>query len=278
MSFAPSFPLNAVVENTDIISEFKCGNMGGMRRSRKTNTLVIISDHTKGLYDDKWFGDVLHYTGMGKSADQDINFMQNRTLAESNTNGVDVHLFEVLKEGQYIYKGPVELCAAPYQEMQRGEDGVLRKVWMFPVHLKNDGVPIDESIIIEHEKRKQRQARRLTTAELKQRAEDSQSKDVSVRIVKSTTFIRDPYVSEYVKRAANGNCQLCEEKAPFKDKNGNPYLETHHIDWLSKDGADTIDNTVALCPNCHRKMHILNYEQNIRKLKNVAKNHRLNLL
>lgn len=46
--------------------------MGGMRRSTTTGTLVIISDHTKGLYDDKWYGDELHYTGMGKNGDQII--------------------------------------------------------------------------------------------------------------------------------------------------------------------------------------------------------------
>ena len=40
--------------------------MGGMRRSLTTNSLVIVSDHTKELYDDKWVDDVLHYTGMGK--------------------------------------------------------------------------------------------------------------------------------------------------------------------------------------------------------------------
>ena len=43
MSFVPSLPINNIVENTDIINEFKCSNMGGMRRSRRTNTLVIIS-------------------------------------------------------------------------------------------------------------------------------------------------------------------------------------------------------------------------------------------
>lgn len=41
--------------------------MGGMRRSKTTNTLVIVSDYTKGIYHDKWIGGVLHYTGMGKS-------------------------------------------------------------------------------------------------------------------------------------------------------------------------------------------------------------------
>lgn len=38
MSLIPSFSINTVVENADIIIEFKCGNMGGMRRSKQTNT------------------------------------------------------------------------------------------------------------------------------------------------------------------------------------------------------------------------------------------------
>lgn len=54
-----------IVTNKDICEAFHCGNMGGMRRSKATGTLVIISDHTK-MYDDKWYGDELHYTGMGK--------------------------------------------------------------------------------------------------------------------------------------------------------------------------------------------------------------------
>jgi 5-methylcytosine-specific restriction protein A len=113
MKFTPSFPINSIVEHRDIIDEFKCGNMGGMRRSKKTNTLVIISDDTKGLYEDKWLGDILHYTGMGKIGDQDIHYAQNRTLAQSNYNNIDVHLFEVLEPREYTYRGEVELCGKP---------------------------------------------------------------------------------------------------------------------------------------------------------------------
>jgi hypothetical protein len=29
---------------------------------------------------------------------------------------------------------------------------------------------------------------------------------------------------------------------------------------LSENGEESIENTVALCPNCHRKMHILNLQ------------------
>jgi 5-methylcytosine-specific restriction protein A len=136
MSFKPSFSIGDTVTNEDIRLAFQCGNMGGMRRSHKTNTLVIISDHTKGLYEDKWFGDELHYTGMGKSGDQSLDFMQNKTLAQSNYNGVEVHLFEALLPLQYIYRGQVSLCGDPYQEKQLGEDGINREVWMFPLKLK----------------------------------------------------------------------------------------------------------------------------------------------
>ena len=271
MSFKPSFSISTIVENKDIIQEFQCGNMGGMRRSTKTNSLVIISDHTKGLYEDKWYGEILHYTGMGKSGDQDLFFMQNKTLAESRTNGVDVYLFEVLEAGRYIYKGLVELCEKPYQETQNGDDGIPRKAWMFPIKLSAGETPIDGNILIKHEERKKREARKLSTHELERRALDCQSNKVSTRSVVSSSYIRDAYVSEYAKRKANGSCQLCGETAPFSDKDGNPYLETHHIEWLANGGADTVENTVALCPNCHRKMHILNIEEDVARLKTRGK-------
>lgn len=85
-----------IYSNADIVETFRCGNMGGMRKSKTTNTLVIVSDHTKGLYDDMWHGNILHYTGMGKIGDQVLKGNQNITLYESNYNGIDVHLFEVL--------------------------------------------------------------------------------------------------------------------------------------------------------------------------------------
>ena len=78
------------------------------------------------------------------------------------------------------------------------------------------------------------------------------------------------YVSEYAKRRAQGICQLCGEPAPFDDRDGVPFLETHHIIWLADGGADSVTNTVALCPNCHRKMHILDSEEDINRLLRIA--------
>lgn len=131
--FNPGLSIGQILKNSDIVDTFKCGNMGGMRRSKTTNTLVLISDYTKGIYHDKWIGGILHYTGMGKNGDQDINWAQNATLANYGRNGVDIHLFEVMDAGEYIYCGRIELVTKPYVDTQLGEDGQDRKVWMFPI-------------------------------------------------------------------------------------------------------------------------------------------------
>lgn len=138
MVFNPGLTIGQTLKNADIVYTFKCGNMGGMRRSKTTNTLVIVSDYTKGIYHDKWIGGVLHYTGMGKSGDQDLYWAQNATLANCSHNGVDAHLFEVINAGEYIYCGRIELVEKPYTEIQPGEDGNDRKVWMFPIRPVSD--------------------------------------------------------------------------------------------------------------------------------------------
>ncbi|WP_429768681.1 HNH endonuclease [Acinetobacter towneri] len=79
-------------------------------------------------------------------------------------------------------------------------------------------------------------------------------------------YVRSAYVVEYAKRLAKGVCQLCDQPTPFHDKKGIPYLETHHIVWLARGGEDTISNTVALCPNCHKRMHLLDLEEDKVKL------------
>jgi predicted HNH restriction endonuclease len=87
---------------------------------------------------------------------------------------------------------------------------------------------------------------------------------------KTIVFSRGVLIKEFAKRVAGGVCQLCENGAPFLDKEGNPFLEVHHIEYLSQGGSDTIDNVVALCPNCHRRMHLLELEEDINRIKSKA--------
>lgn len=99
--------------------------------------------------------------------------------------------------------------------------------------------------------------------------------EVSAKQVTSNRYIRSKVLAFYVKELANGICQLCEREAPFLDKNGRAYLETHHIIPLSCNGKDDINNMVAICPNCHRKIHCLELDEDISKLMLIAKNRKL---
>jgi 5-methylcytosine-specific restriction protein A len=208
---------------------------------------------------------------MGLKGDQRLEFSQNKTLAESATNGVELFLFEVFEKGKYMLRGEVTLAGDPYQEKQTDINGNIRKVWIFPLKLVDDSLSITlpEPIILKKQKQKQKEASRLSNEELEKRATYAK-KGVGTRQVSSTTFERNEYVSEFAKRRAKGVCQLCDKPAPFKNKQDEPFLESHHIVWLAKGGDDTIENTVALCPNCHRKMHVLNLKSDVNKLRAKA--------
>ncbi|EPD6202515.1 HNH endonuclease [Enterobacter hormaechei] len=91
---------------------------------------------------------------------------------------------------------------------------------------------------------------------------DGYKTPTSVERVKKV-YVRDPAVKAWVLQQSKGLCEQCGENAPFSIMGGYPYLEVHHVIPLSLSGADTVNNCVALCPNCHRALH---YSQNSKNL------------
>lgn len=265
-----SLKIGTKLNNTELCEIFGCSPQGGMRRAHKTNTLVIISNHIKSIYDDRWSDNVLHYTGMGTKGDQSLSFQQNKTLAASGSNSVAIHLFEVFKDQEYTYMGEVVLNDTPYSETQLDEKGKPRKVYIFPLKLISGERQIKKQDRDNIENIRTRQAKKLPLKKLQELATKSGKRATSYQ-QQSTSYERNIWVAELAKRLAKGQCQLCLQPAPFKNTKGEPYLETHHIVWLSQGGDDTCDNTVALCPNCHKKMHIVNNEEDIENLKNQSK-------
>jgi len=262
------------INNAQLRDIFGCGLQGGMRRSHKTGTLVIVSDKTRGIYDDRWEDDILHYTGMGQSGHQQLDAAQNKTLAESGSNDVSVHLFEVTVPKQYVYQGRVKLAGEPYTEQQPDVDNLLRDVWVFPLSFEDGGVvtPPNFDDLKTQLERQEREASRLSTAQLLQQIK-SNNNPANSRTVTTNQHARDARISALVKRLAAGNCHLCGEGAPFNNKKGEPYLEAHHIKWLAMGGEDSLNNTVALCPNCHRRMHILDLAADRKRLVLIASHH-----
>lgn len=84
---------------------------------------------------------------------------------------------------------------------------------------------------------------------------DGPEPEVEARLAETRRYARSDEVRQFALAVADGICQGCGEPAPFEDRQGDPYLEVHHIDQRSDGGADHPDNVVALCPNCHQRVH-----------------------
>ena len=92
-------------------------------------------------------------------------------------------------------------------------------------------------------------------SERKARLQDAPNKPEKIQIT-SVGYRRNPDVIIEALLRANGVCELCNQKAPFfRKKDHTPYLEVHHKIMLSDGGEDTLENAIALCPNCHREQH-----------------------
>jgi 5-methylcytosine-specific restriction protein A len=99
------------------------------------------------------------------------------------------------------------------------------------------------------------EAKKSSCEERKARLEKASRKPTSSAST-ITVFNRNPDVVAEVLERANGVCEACGNDAPFKrTKDGTPFLEVHHKKRLADDGDDTVENAIALCPNCHRKQH-----------------------
>jgi 5-methylcytosine-specific restriction protein A len=117
---------------------------------------------------------------------------------------------------------------------------------------------------------KTKEASSLSDEDVAARARRTGRIKVGLRSATVQQHQRSPYVVEHAKRRAKGLCELCKLPAPFADKSDRPYLESHHIVWLAWGGADTVENTVALCPNCHKRMHVLESIDDVLALQKVV--------
>lgn len=256
--------------NYDIVEIFKVGNMGGMRRSHTKNALVLISfqDGSSHLYQDRWDGDILYYTGQGTEGDQDFMAYQNKTLFNSRTNGITVYLFEMFTSQLYQYRGIVELAGEPYMEEENDINGNVRKVCKFPLKLINNKNYLSEEFIRNEFAHQVDKTKMIPTSELALTATHIKAQP-SERTVVTKSYTSNPVLFAYAKLRADGKCECCGAPAPFK-VNGEPYLQITHIIPISQGGLDSADNIAAVCPNCNCKFSMIGTEKDRKMIrKNV---------
>lgn len=82
--------------------------------------------------------------------------------------------------------------------------------------------------------------------------------------VQRVIYARSPQVRAWVLSNSHGICELCRQPAPFEMEGDIPFLEVHHIVPLYDGGSDAPENCAALCPNCHRAIHLSKESHSLR--------------
>jgi 5-methylcytosine-specific restriction enzyme A len=127
----------------------------------------------------------------------------------------------------------------------------MRRAYAFELELLADAAPVEVESLPE----KEPAYWKLSLAELEQLARRTGQSMPSTTVGKRVVRQRSEAVRVLPLRRASGTCEGCHETAPFLDKVGRPFLEAHHLFRLTDGGPDLPENVVAICPNCHRRVH-----------------------
>lgn len=199
-------------------------------------------------YKNSWITEknTLKYYLYSHNSKFDENYKQNKAII--NSANIPLYVFLKTNDNEYVLDGAYEFIDV-VTELDKSKWFRLQKnkheYHSLPIGKKTLNLDFEKEI---------EESERLSS---EQRLEliNSNIGKPSKREVVSSAFIRCPHIVVETKKRANGVCEKCNKVAPFVGKNNEPYLEVHHLIYLSQDGIDELSNTLALCPNCHREMH-----------------------
>lgn len=281
--FDPGISVGTILTEREVHERFECQTTFGIRMSRKNNLFVIMSGSAKGGgYRDEWDGDVLKYSGTNAGVGWDgrqaldgpgnnngrlLDVWNRKSKGVPSSELPQIFLFTKEASNQCLYRGEVDICAKP--GLVEDPDGGGAH-YVFPLRLKALDGDANAELFDEEVDRYladfntgAKEAHEKAVAQSNANANSAPRSHESFQRV----YERSSAIAAEARHRARGRCDLCGSKAPFIGKKGEPYLEVHHIKWLSDGGADTLDNVVALCPNCHRKMHNLRNPDDIARLR-----------
>lgn len=232
----------------DIHARFGGQQQGGIITPAR-HPLVIIITGEEGLehgYADRYRPDgVFEYFGEGQLGDMRIS-AGNRAIAEHSAQGEDLLLFRNTSEG-LRFEGEM-VCEGYHFEAAPDRTGALRNAIVFDLRALEAVVENVEAELFTPSGLTLNQLRDLAFSAC---IELSQAPSK----VQRNIYQRSRDVRCYILARADGKCEGCKAPAPFLRSDGTPYLEPHHLRRLSDGGPDHPAHVIALCPNCHRRVH-----------------------
>jgi 5-methylcytosine-specific restriction protein A len=233
----------------DIHARFGGQQQGGII-TPANHPLVIIITGEEGLqhgYADRHRPDgVFEYFGEGQIGDMPW-VRGNRAIREHSADGRSLLLFKKEKTG-LRYQG--ELVYDDFHiEQAPDREGAMRAAIVFELRYLN---AVEEAVAAEI----MPTSDNVSLDDLRKRAFAAISTPADATTTATrTVYQRSRDVKVYVLKRAKGRCEGCRQPAPFLRADGSPYLEPHHIRRVSDGGPDDPRYVIAVCPNCHRRVH-----------------------
>lgn len=234
---------------SDIHDVYGGGRQSGISPSADHPFIFIFSGSTGEAfgYEDGWqeAEQTFLYSGEGQLGDMDFT-RGNRAIRDHVVDGRQLLLFEALGKGLVRFSGEF-VCAGYDFGTGPDRDGTMRRTIRF--HL----APIERSEVIDEPL--QEAATDLATLRDRAITASLPASTANWKEARTVLRARSQVVKAYVLRRAAGICELTGEPAPFLTRDGEPYLEVHHIRRLSDGGLDHPVNCAAISPTAHREIH-----------------------
>jgi 5-methylcytosine-specific restriction protein A len=204
-------------------------------------------------YKDGWSADgSFAYTGEGQKGPMEF-IRGNKAIRDHKKNGEDIFLFEDNKKDKGVrFVGMFECDTWDYIHCLDFEKNDMRQGIVFNLFPVSSAREVDNDIDTSEVTSKKETLEQLRAKAIKSSMMTGQRKESDS---KNSWFKRSEDVKKYVLQRASGICESCEQPAPFKKKNGEPYLEPHHTKRLADEGPDHPQWVGAICPTCHRRIH-----------------------
>ena len=212
--------------------------------------IFVKATFEQGKYPNQWIkpNETLKYYMYSQRKVFKKEYKYNAAILQSDVTNTPIYVFQ--KEGTRLFlKGIFQYESDHHDPTDGSRWFILQKM----NSLATNKILTEE----EYDQEIQRQVKRAKNDTSKARKERlSKADKIPAKVmVSSTQFKRNPDVIAEVLERADGICEKCKKPAPFLREDLTPYLEVHHIKPLADGGEDTVENAVALCPNCHREAH-----------------------
>ena len=227
----------------------RAGGMFVLEANGEPTAVVIKATLSNGPYPNAWVreGEVLKYYLKSILGNFGTHFKPNKAIIENSQLPV-VTFTRDSESAPFIFRGIFH-----YHDMVHEDEGgkafILRR---------DDSL---SSVMVEAKYAQDSLEKRIRQSVLRPQSERLErlakaKKRPRTYIVKTKVYSRNSDVIAEVLFQAQGVCQGCSRPAPFvRSSDGAPYLEVHHRIPLAMGGDDTVENAIALCPNCHRERH-----------------------